>query len=514
MWKNRRLLLTCLLAIVLVAALLLPAGCQSPLALVKTKPTPTPTTTPEPLPAWQDANHYRVAMLSAAANDVTRIETPTFYHIRASVDLSGKQPHIFAIQDTHYTNHTRVALDSLYFRLFPNKPSYGSALTFSQVTIAGREASLDYQAEKTAVGLILGRALQPGESVDVHMEYDVSVPMDNARGYGTFNYQDGILLASNFFAMVAVYDPTGWNLSLAPDYGDPVYAETSFYDVELTVPQEMTVITSGSTTQKRDNEDGTTTWTCISGPMRDFMVVLGNRFESSSTATGFIRVNSYYLPEHKKAGEAALKYARDALRAYQQSFGPYPFVELDVVEAPIYAGGMEYPGLVMIAEQHYAQAGEYFEFIAAHEVAHQWWYSLVGDDQVNVPWLDESLANFSTVYYYESTYDRARADLVFKNYIESRYQQAKEKGQDAIVNQPVAAFSPEAYGAIVYGKGAVFFYKLREKLGDDVMLDFLRAYFNDREYKLTTPDDLLRIAEETSGQKLTDFYAKWILSAN
>ncbi len=452
-------------------------------------------------------------MLATAADDVTRIEAPTLYHIRARLGLDAEQPHLSVSQDTRYTNRSHVPLDAIYFRLFPNKPSYGSALTFSKVMVEGKEVVVDHQAEKTAVGLALPRPLSPGQSTDVYMEYEVTVPRENTHGYGTFNYQDGILLLSNFYAMAAVYEePDGWNLSLVPDYGDPVYAETSLFTVELTMAQGMVVVTSGSTTARHDNEDGTTTWTCMSGPMRDFMVVVSDRFTSSSVAVGFIRVNSYYLPEHKEAGQAILNYARNGLRAYQQDFGLYPFAEFDVVEAPISAGGMEYPGLVMVGERYYAQPGEYFEFVAAHEVAHQWWYSLVGNDQVNVPWLDESLANFSTVYYYENAYDRARADLVYQNYIEGRYLRAKEEGQDDIVYQPVAAFSPESYGAIVYGKGAAFFGELREKLGEDVFLNFLRAYFQDRKYKLATPDDLLRVAEQVSGQELDEFYETWMLS--
>jgi hypothetical protein len=506
-------LLSSLLPLVLALGLLLSSACQALQTLVRPTPAATPTPTVPATPAWEEPATYRVAMLSSAADDVNKIEQPTFYHIHARLDLSGPQPRVYATQDTHYTNRTPVDLDTLAFRLFPNKPSYGSALTFSKLTVGGGDPASEYQSEKTALVLTLPHWLPCGQSVDVHMEYDVTIPKDNVQGYGTFNYQDGILLLSNFFPLVAVYDAGGWSLSLAPDYGDPVYAEASFFSLEFSAPKGYTVVTSGSTTGKQDNEDGTVTWSCVSGPMRDMMVVVSDRFESTSTAVGFIRVNSYYLAEHKRSGEQVLGYARDALRAYQRSFGLYPFAELDVVEAPIYAGGMEYPGLVMVAEQYYPQGGEYFEFIAAHEVAHQWWYSLVGDDQVNTPWLDESLANFSTVYYYEATYDRARAELVFQNYVASRYQSAKNKGADNIVNQPVAAFSPEDYGLIVYGKGAVFFSELRKKLGDEAMLAFLRAYFQDREYKLTTGDDLLRVAEQSSGQDLHEFYQQWILSA-
>ena len=507
-------LLRKLLPVVWTVVLVLSVGCRSlalPMRPTATA-TPAPTATPPPTPAWQQADTYRAAMLATAADDVQAIESPTYYHIRARVEFQEGAPRVYVVQDTRYTNRTDTPLDAVYFRLFPNKPSFGSELRFSWVTVEGRSAELDDQAEGTAVGVSLPRPLPPGESTQIHMEYEVTVPVDNVRGYGTFNYQDGILLLSNFYAVVAVYEEGGWNLSLAPDYGDPGYAETSFFTVEITVPKGDVVISSGSVTDRRQNDDGTTTWTCLSGPMRDFMVVISERLESSSLAVGFVRVNSYYLPEHRTTGEQVLLYARDSLRAFQQSFGLYPFAEFDVVEAPIFAGGMEYPSLILIGEQYYGQVGEFLEFVVAHEVAHQWWYSLVGNDQVNDPWLDESLANFSIVYYYENTYDRDRADLAFQQFVQRRYEQIRGTERDVAVAQPVAAFAPSDYGPVVYGKGAVFFSKIREELGDALFLEVLRAYLQDRKYKLSRADDLLRIAEQVSGQELDDLYGKWILN--
>jgi len=506
-------LLLCLVALVFT-------GCQTPRAPVDSGPTPTPSATattaptamPTPPPAWQERDTYRPAMLASAADEVNLPEAPTFYAIEAFLDAQDDPPRVYALQDTRYTNATGVPLERIYFRLFPNKPSFGSALTFEEVMVAGQEVELVYEAEDTAVGLLLPAPLEPGESLDVRMAYDVTVPVDNARGYGTFNYEDGVFVLSNFYAIVAVYDDEGWDLSLAPDYGDPVYAETSFYQVQLTVPSDMVVVTSGSTLEQADNVGGTTTWTCVSGPMRDFMVVASTRFELASLAVGFVRLNSYYLPEHQEGGETVLNYARDGLRAYQQSFGPYPFAEFDVVEAPISAGGMEYPGLVIIDDGQYATAGAHAEFLVAHEVAHQWWYSLVGNDQVNVPWLDESLTNFSVVYYYENIYGRSQADLAFQTYVASRYEQAKSSGRDGVVFRAVNEFEPQDYGPIVYGKGAVFFGELREQLGDEVFLDVLQAYLEDRKYKLATPDDFMRIAEQVSGQELDPLYKSWILS--
>ncbi len=495
-------------------ALVLSVGCQALPQSTLPEPTEIHTPTAMPQPAWLGPGAYRPAMQPTAIDDVTLSKDPTFYRIDAYVDTTGQPPRVYAIQDTHYTNRTDTPLDAVYFRLFPNKPSYGSALTFEDVTVRDAQAQIQFEVERTALRIDLPSPLLPGHSVDVHMEYDVTVPVDNMRGYGTFNYQDGILLLSNFFAMAAVYDSDGWNLSLAPDYGDPIYAETSFFHVDLTLPPEAVVVTSGSTVERRENDDGTVTWSCVSGPMRDFMVVISERFQSSTLTLGYVRVNSYYLPEHKDGGEQALEYARDCLRAYQQSFAPYPFAEFDVVEAPIFSGGMEYPGMALLGVQYYENGGEYFEFLTAHEVAHQWWYSIVGNDQVNVPWLDESLTNFSIVYYYEYAYGQAHAELAFQSFVAQRYERLQAQGRDGSVAQPVAAFSPDEYGPIVYGKGALFFRELREFLGEELFLDVLRSYYRDRQYKLATPDDFLRVAEQVSEQDLNGLYQQWILESD
>jgi hypothetical protein len=501
----------------LCAALLAANACRvlptPPLA----QPTPTsaPTTTPTPLPppAWQSLDYYRPAMLASAVDDLTLLQSPSYYHIEAYVDIAGQPPRVYAIQDVHYANHSGTALGSIYFRLWPNRASYDSVLTFEQVTVDGQVVELQHGAEGTAVGLVLSEPLPSGQAVDIHVEYDVTVPVGDAPGYGTLEYQDGILVLSDFFPIIAVYGDGTWSLDLVPDYGDPLYAESSLFSVELTVPSELVVVTTGSTVEKRQNADGTVTWVSVSGPTRTFMVAISERFQSSSLAVGFVRVNSYYLPEHQKAGEEALGYARDALRAYQQAFALYPFAEFDVVEAALIGGAMEYPGLIVISREHYEVGGEYLEFLIAHEVAHQWWYNVVGNDQINVPWLDESLTNFSTYYYYLNAYGQDRAELALQNYVARSYEQLKRAGKDGVVNQPVAAFEPGEYGPIVYGKGALFFHALRQELGDETMLQVLQAYYEDRMYRLATPDDLLRVAEQVSGRDLADLYEEWILTA-
>jgi aminopeptidase N len=259
-----------------------------------------------------------------------------------------------------------------------------------------------------------------------------------------------------------------------------------------------------------EGNDGTATTRFVSGPMRDFAVVMSSDFVTSTDIVDGVRVTSYYVPQDADGGERALSYAVGAMGVFNEYFGPYPYAELDIVETPTTAGGIEYPGLLVIAQRLYDQSGGFTEFVVAHEVAHQWWYALVGNDQVDEPWLDEALAQYSTLLYYEEVRGSRVADEVRRRSFEEPYEQLVTEGRDAPVGQPVRSFSLEDYGPVVYGKGPLFFQALRDEVGDAAFQSLLRAYLNAYRYRIATPEGFLAVAEEVSDRELDSLYQRWI----
>ena len=183
--------------------------------------------------------------------------------------------------------------------------------------------------------------------------------------------------------------------------------------VTLTAPSALTLITSGTPIGARTNGDGTTTTKIVGAPMRDFDLNITTRLQKSSETLDGIVVNSYYDPAHAEMGKQALRFALEALRVFQARFGAYPYAEFDLVEAPITALGIEYPGVIVLAQSMYENTRQLqtLEFVVAHEIAHQWWYNLVGNDQVNHPWVDEALAQYSEVIYTEELHGAAAAQV-------------------------------------------------------------------------------------------------------
>jgi aminopeptidase N len=362
--------------------------------------------------------------------------------------------------------------------------------------------------------LALPKLLEPNHSISLHLEFTITVPRNKGGHYNDFVADDNIVTLPSVYPLIPAYDSAGWHIELPPDYGDLVYADVSFFTVTITTPSNMVVIASGSTIGMHDNGNGTSTWTLAGAPMRDFDLNLTNRLLKSSAVVGETTINAYYLTDHAQSGKRALETATAAFNTFVKRFGDYPYRELDVVETPTSAGGIEYPGLVAIASNLYddKQAQEFFDFAIAHEVSHQWWYGLVGNDQVNHPWVDESLAQYSTLLYVEDTRGANAAKSMLKGYLQGLYNRAVKEGHDTAVNQPVAAFNEMDYGSIVYGKGPLFYDAIRPKMGDDRFFAFLKNYFDRYRYKIAFPEDILKTAQDTCGCSLQSEYDQWILN--
>ncbi len=484
------------------AILALIVGCGTALA-----PTPSPMLAPTATPI-----PFAADLIPSLQSDIDLPQRPTRYDITLTYDPAFST--LTGSQEVLFTNRTGVNLSEIYFRLFANYPNSGGKITVTRALVNGSPASPTYETENTCLRVPLSTPLEPGSSVTIHLEYAVSIPRNNRGHYDDFIAADSVTTMPSVYPLIPAYDSKGWHTELPPPYGDLVYADASLYAVTMTVPATMTVIASGSVVGTTDNTDGTKTIQSVGAPMRDFDLNVTAQLQKASTTVGEVTVNSYFEPGDSVGGNDALKWASDALQVYIKRFGSYPYRKLDVVETPTIAGGIEYPTVVAIARALYKdnRNREFFEFAVAHEVAHQWWYGVVGDDQVNTPWVDESLAQYSALIYMEDVHGQVAAQTVLRGTFQGMYNQAKNAGHDTAVNQPVSAFDEQNYSAIVYGKGPLFYDALRKQMGDDVFFKFLRSVYEQYRYKILMPQDILRVAESVYGGNLHDLYQQWILS--
>ncbi len=486
-----------------------PTSPPAPSPGISIVPTPTPAAAKPPL-AWDDLAPYEKAMLPEFVGDVAWVEKnlhPTHYQMDITLDWPER---IGGREWVRYTNDEKQPLNEIYFRLFPNSPGWqDSKSVVTKVTVDGKDAAFVLEQENTALKIPLERPLALGDSVVVILDFSDTIPQHGGGNYSIFSYKDDVLSLAHFYPMIPAYDDQGWHTELAPSYGDVTYSDTSFYYVRLhTAEPGLTLAATGKILEHTASADGGESWDIASGPMRDINLVLSHDFHTKTRHVGGTLVTSYYLPNDEGGGERVLEYASDALSVYIRRFGPYPFDELDVVETGTTAGGVEYPGMVVISDQFYHEVGGFLEFATAHEVGHQWWYSLVGNDQVNHPWLDEAMTNYSAYIYMQDVHGQHYADRVYQVFFRGIYEKSGA-AKDMPIGLPVASYSSSDYGAIVYGKGAMFFDALRHEVGDDTFFSILQTYFRRYRYRIATPQDFLQVSEKVSGKDLKPLFQEW-----
>lgn len=433
-----------------------------------------------------------------------------FPEVRLDLALDPAQRRLAGKQQVIFPNHTGVELDELVFRLYPNLPQFGGQMNVGPVWVDGQRGSSTLRAASTSLVVPLDQPLAPETAVTIELTFDIDIPLRES-GYSLFGYSQGVWSVPDGYALLAAHDGSTWYEDIAPPHADAVFADVAFYDVTLTLPPTLTLVATGSVLSQTLDANGQHTYRIGGGPFREFAWLASTNYQVVETTAYATILRSYYLPGDEAAGQAALNISAAALRAYEDVFGPYPFDEMVVAEAPLQHFGMEFPALNLVGLDLYRENREELENRVVHEIAHQWWYAQVGNDQINTPWLDEGLAEYSMAVYYQQVFGEARANTMVNQRWLVPYQIAVENEYDAVVNQPASAFSWD-YEVIVYAKAALFFHTLHQELGDEVFTAVLQEYADQFRWRIATPDDFLRVAESVSAQDLDPLYNQWILS--
>jgi aminopeptidase N len=177
---------------------------------------------------------------------------------------------------------------------------------------------------------------------------------------------------------------------------------------------------------------------------------------------------------------------------------------------------MEYTGLLLIGEDLYQDQREFLTFLVAHEVGHQWWYAVVGNNPYRYPWLDEGLTEYGAFDYYRGVFGQPDAEDLLTGRWQIPFDWAATAGSagggsiDKSIDRPADTFDPTSYELLVYAKAALFFNALREQLGDEMYLQVLKTYYAENRYQIATPQTFLATAERVSGQNLNPLAEKWL----
>lgn len=437
------------------------------------------------------------------------------YDITAEVDT--KSYTVAATCKIDYVNSTGVELDEVWFHLYPaayrngaryspvseseTASAYPNGISYGEFTV--ESVSGEYEIgglDEDILMVKLGKSIMPTQHASVTVKYTIKLPNIRHR----LGYSDGIINLGNWFPIECVYDG---GFTSEPYYsdGDPFDLPVCNYNVSITAPKSYTVATSGVAKRTEDGDTATTVSTV--NKARDFAAVIGE-FETVKDKAGGAEVIYYYTSDDD--AQAHLKAACDSLEYFGKNFYGYPYKSYSVVQTAFNQGGMEYSGLVYVNNELNSNM---ITEVIIHETAHQWWYSIVGNDQVKEAWLDEALAEFSTTLFYKAhpeygaTYEARIADAMsgYTLYCELY------KPQDTSMDRKLGNYDSAAdYTYSTYVKGQILYDSIYKLIGEKAFIGGLKNYANKNAYKTAIADDLIVALEESSKRELKPIFTGFL----
>ncbi len=492
------------------------------------------------------------------------------YTIKAQVD--DQTDIVTGDEMLMYSNNSPDTLRFLYFHLYQNafiKGSYLEQLNlannfkqkFGLYEAAGKGTEIELleatdnqvvsvQTDYSIMKVNLANPVLPGASVTLHIRFKTYFDAggNQRRRMKTFkddwgNKQyDGV----HWYPRVCVYDRKfGWETD--QHLGKEFYGDFGSFDVELTFPSHYIVDATGEL-QNRDevlppalrekldvknfkskplNEkpsviitpDGTTkTWKFKSINTHDFAWVADPTFrigEEVLTLPDGNKVSCISLAQepHASGWQDAARFTSKVIEVYSRDIGAYAYPKMIVADA---RDGMEYP---MLTLDNGLSPGYYG--LLAHEVGHNWFFGMVGNNETYRACLDEGFTQFLTNWAMTAIFGEIKSSKQQPNPV-SRMDQTVYTGyfRDAMKQQDpqLNTHSDDFGGALnhgggyghVYYKTATMLYNLQYVLGDTLFLQAMQHYFN--QWKMCHPyiDDFRASIIQYTHTDLNWFFDQWM----
>jgi hypothetical protein len=402
------------------------------------------------------------------------------YRLDATVDLDAGR--VDTSEVVRYRNVVGVPLQSIVFRVVPNVVGTFSLRT---ATVDGQDISGNLDG--SVLEFPLTSPLASGATTEISLSFSIAPPHTPGR----LAVAPRGMALGNWFPIVAVYHGD-WDRRQYVDTGDAFYTEVADYDLTVTTTTPAEVVATG----KRADADGQRVH-YVATNVRDLAVAISPDYVVRTATAGATTIVAAGTSRERSG--VYLDRAAEFVRWLGDKLGPYPYPTLVVadIDLPPSYGGMEYPSLVMLAGRVPVPSpveGSFFDALLLHEIAHQWFYSVVGNDEIDDPWLDEAFATYMIYAYYRDV----RPDLA-----PGAYQAWIAGGGNGNVGASINDFPSDGpYINVVYRRGAQFLEGLQKQLGDAAFWALLRDHVATNHDRIATPRAFLDRAQAASTTSL------------
>jgi hypothetical protein len=306
-------------------------------------------------------------------------------------------------------------------------------------------------------------------------------------------------------------------------------------DWETDVPYSVVGFNYGDFVEKSRSDPQLTVTAYSGSAIPDELNGLKSALDANPNLEGQLGITTGGFNTAANAGYAA-EVSLQALKLFEYYYGALPFKNISVTEQPIRGYGQSWPTLIFLPYdslldattrhqlrlQDTAEAREFYNVVAVHEMAHQWWGHMVGWKTYHDEWLSEGFAEFSAGLYVRksepgkvrSFWDLKRKWLLDKNALGHR---PVDVGPLWLGLQLPAYLEENLYFVLVYYKGAYVLEMLRALMEDpklrepdqrfiEMMRDFAATYAS----KNASTEDFRKMVEKHSGQPMDWFFNEWV----
>jgi hypothetical protein len=420
--------------------------------------------------------------------DLDKTLPATRHVVSAALDYAAR--HVVVDQTITYIHRDAVPLTDLVLNVEPNR--YPGAFTLNAISMDSATPEFELTGRRLVVKLV--EPLQDDCALKLRLQFLIQIPQvgGGAQAFkGYFGHSERQVNLGHWLPTVALRVGSEWITRQAVFVGEQEVLTKADWDVTLKVDnaaETLKIAAPGEAEEIASNH-----WRFVSPAARDFTLSMSESFQvhQAETKDG-VTLEVYSFDDavvetssgKLNGAEHALNVGLDALEAYSDLFGAYPYGRLLVVQGD-FPDGMEFSGIVFVSTDWFKRftgdpAG-YLTLITVHEVAHQWWYAQVGSDPALAPWLDEALATYCEYIFLEEFYPELKSwwwEFRVDNYSPAGF-----------VDSTVYEFSSiREYINAVYLRGVKMLHALRQDIGTEAFFDWLRRYAEAGSGEVVTPN--------------------------
>lgn len=360
-------------------------------------------------------------------------------------------------------------------------------------SVAAEGKPVPFSNSNQALSVKLQQELKPGEAVTVEIGFEVKIPFGMQR----LSYYKDIINGAHWFPVMSVYNENqhAWDKKPYSKTFETDYYDSSDFEVHINVPEAYQVLMPGTiTTQADPKEPGRKVVTAVADNTREHVFFASPNYKVERVTRDGLTIEYYYfdnMPDKKKLVDEYIDTAFKAIQFFSEKYGEYPYPEFRIAESYVEGVAVEFARVIQMGQiRPNSDPAQDTTFV--HEIAHQWFHSLIGNDSEKESFLDEGFADFSMVYFAEKQGDKLNG---FNSI---------QVDDVSFIDKPIASNNTEAGGEanpVFYKKGRQAIYQLYRKVGEDNFDAFMQEYFKRYHYKNATIQGLLQTIQDTLGNE-------------